>query len=84
MLLGVVVLDGVAVPVGVAVSVGVAVGVGVAVRVGVGEGVGLIQLIGSRTLMSVAACPARASVICPAATNLFADGSKISALESGL
>ena len=53
-------------------------------RVGVAEGVGRIQLIGSRAQMSVALCPARGSVISPVAMNLLLEGSKISAVESGL
>ena len=74
--------------VGVGDFVGVVDGVGVSVAVlegvGVADGVGRIHVMGSRARMSVALCPARASVISPVVTNLFATGSKISALESGL
>ena len=63
---------------------GVGAGVGAGVRLGVGEGVGRIQLIGSRAQMSVALCPARDSVIAPVAMNLLLEGSKISAVDSGL
>lgn len=70
--------------VGLGFELGDGVGVGVAVVVGVGDGVGKIQLIGSRAQISVALCPARASVILPAATNPLVEGSKISALASGL
>ena len=80
----VVIVEGVGDSVGVIEGVGDGVGVRVGVRVGVGDGVGRIQVIGSRPKMSVALCPARASVISPVVTNLFALGSKISALESGL
>jgi hypothetical protein len=60
------------------------VSVGVFDVVGVTDGVGRIQVIGSRPKISVAVCPSRDSVISPVVTNLFAIGSKISALESGL
>jgi hypothetical protein len=63
---------------------GVGVRVGVFDGVGVTDGVGRIQVIGSRPKISVALWPARASVISPVVTNLFATGSKISALLSGL
>jgi hypothetical protein len=66
------------------VGLGVGVGVGVGVGDGVGDGVGKIQLIGSRAQISVALCPARASVILPAATNRFVALSNSSALASGL
>ena len=76
------VIDGVGLIVGVIDGVGVS--VGVIDVVGVADGVGRIQVIGSRPKMSVALCPARASVISPVVTNRSATGSKISALESGL
>jgi len=71
---------------GVGDSVGVIEGVGdgVGVRVGVEDGVGRIQVIGSRPKISDALCPARASVISPVVTNRDAEGSKISAVVSGL
>ena len=78
------VIDGVGLIVGVIDGVGVKVSVAVMLGVGVADGVGRIQVIGSRPKMSVALCPARASVISPVVTNRSATGSKISALESGL
>ena len=76
------VIDGVGLIVGVIDGVGVS--VGVIDVVGVADGVGRIQVMGSRPKMSVALCPARASVNSPVVTNRSATGSKISALESGL
>lgn len=77
-------IDAFTVGVGVGVGVGDFVGVSEGVGVGVGDGVGRIQFIGSRARIRIAMCPARASVISPAATNRLAEGSKISAPASGL
>ena len=69
----------VALPVGVGVDVPVAVAVAVAVAVSVGVGVAVgvarTQSIGSCTQISVAVCPARASIISPMRTNLLFAGS---------